>query len=110
MRASHRASHPDPGVAQPVFYSANGISGGGTTVYGAYAVKNANGARFATVVLQNVGAAPVSPTIAFTPFGGGAQTTFTGPAVAAGCTMLTPLCSGWRAEPDGWPSGLRHRS
>jgi hypothetical protein len=76
----------DPGAAQPVFYSANGISGGATAVYGAYAVKNANGARFATIVLQNVGAGPVTPAIAFTPFAGGPATTFSGPAVAAGAS------------------------
>src|SRR5258708_1499356 len=75
----------DPGVAQPVFYSANGISTGAATVYGAYAVKNANGNRVSTIVVQNLSAAPVTPTLTFTPLGGGATQTFSAPtAVAAG--------------------------
>ena len=70
----------DPGVALPVFYSANGISTGAATVYGAYAVKNANGSRVSTIVVENVGAASVTPSLTFTPFGGGATQTFTAPA------------------------------
>ena len=70
----------DPGVAQPVFYSANGISTGAATVYGAYAVKNANGNRISTIVVENVGSGPVTPSLTFTPFGGGATQTFTSPS------------------------------
>src|SRR5258708_8886964 len=73
----------DPGVAQPVFYSANGISTGAATVYGAYAVKNANGNRVSTIVVENVGGAAVTPSLTFTPFGGGATQTFTAPAAIA---------------------------
>src|SRR5207237_81931 len=57
----------DPGVAQPVFYSANGISTGAGTVYGAYAVKNANGGRVSTIVVQNLSAGPLTPSLTFTP-------------------------------------------
>src|SRR5204863_409428 len=57
----------DPGVAQPVFYSANGISTGAATVYGAYAVKNANGSRVSTIVVQNLSAGPLTPSLSFTP-------------------------------------------
>ena len=71
----------DPGVAQPVFYSANGISTGAGTVYGAYAVKNANGGRVSTIVVQNLSAGPLTPSLAFTPLtSGGAIQTFTAPA------------------------------
>jgi len=70
----------DPGVALPVFYSANGISTGAATVYGAYAAKYANGNRVSTIVVENVGAGPVTPSLTFTPFGGGATQTFTAPA------------------------------
>ena len=70
----------DPGVALPVFYSANGISTGAATVYAAYAAKYANGNRVSTIVVENVGPGPVTPSLTFTPFGGGATATFTAPA------------------------------
>ncbi|MDP9320317.1 MAG: hypothetical protein M3P16_04390 [Chloroflexota bacterium] len=71
----------DPGVALPVFYSANGIATGAATVYGAYAVKNANGNRVSTIVVQNVTSGPVAPSLTFTPLtSGGATQTFTAPA------------------------------
>ena len=70
----------DPGVAHPFFYSANGIVTGGASVYGPYAVKNANGGRGSTIVVQNVGASASTPTMTFTPFGGGPTKTFTAPA------------------------------
>ena len=71
----------DPGVALPVFYSANGISTGAATVYGAYAVKNANGSRVSTIVVQNLNAAALTPSLTFTPLtSGGATQTFTAPA------------------------------
>jgi hypothetical protein len=82
----------DPGVAHPFFYSANGISVGAASVYGAYAVKNANGGRTSTIVVQNVGTGATAPTLTFTPLGGGPSKTFTGPtALAAG--------SGWAFDP-----------
>ena len=75
----------DAGVAAPYFYSANGITAGAATVYGAYAVKNANGNRSSSIVVQNLGSAPVTPTLTFTPLGGGATQTITAPtAIAAG--------------------------
>jgi hypothetical protein len=83
----------DPGVALPVFYSANGISTGAPTVYGAYAVKNANGNRVSTIVVQNLAGGPLTPSLTFTPLqSGGATQTFTAPApVSAG--------SAWAFDP-----------
>jgi len=75
----------DAGVAAPYFYSANGITAGAANVYGAYAVKNANGSRSSSIVVQNLGIAPATPTLTFTPLGGGAAQTITAPtAIAAG--------------------------
>jgi hypothetical protein len=73
----------DPGVEHPYFYSANGIATGAATLYGAYFVKNANGQRNGTIVVQNVGTTNVTPTLTFTQFGGGAARTFTSPAALA---------------------------
>jgi hypothetical protein len=70
----------DPGVALPVFYSANGISTGAATVYGAYAVKNANGGRVSTIVVQNLSSGAITPNLTFTPLSGGATQTATAPA------------------------------
>jgi len=83
----------DPGVALPVFYSANGIATGAATAYGAYAVKNANGNRVSTIVVQNLAAGPLTPSLTFTPLtSGGATQTFTAPApIAAG--------SAWAFDP-----------
>ncbi len=83
----------DPGVALPVFYSANGIATGAPTVYGAYAVKNANGGRVSTIVVQNLSAGPLVPSLSFTPLtSGGAAQNFTAPApIAAG--------SAWAFDP-----------
>src|SRR5712692_670840 len=78
----------DPSVTHPVAYSTDGITGGFGTVYGAYAAKNANDygrtGTMSTIVLQNLGATATSPTLEFTPLGGGATTTFAGPSTAAG--------------------------
>ena len=83
----------DPGVALPVFYSANGISTGAATVYGAYAVKNQNFGRVSTIVVQNLATGPLMPSLTFTPLTtGGAPQTFTAPApIAAG--------SAWAFDP-----------
>ena len=83
----------DPGVALPVFYSANGISTGAATVYGTYAVKNANGDRVSTIVVQNLSAGPLTPSLTFTPLlTGGTTQTFMAPApIAAG--------SSWAFDP-----------
>jgi hypothetical protein len=83
----------DPGVALPVFYSANGISTGAPTVYGAYAVKNANGARVSTIVVQNLGGGPLTPSLTFTPLtSGGATQTFSAaaPVPAGGSWAYDP--------------------
>ena len=83
----------DPGVALPVFYSANGISTGAATVYGAYAVKNANGNRVSTIVVQNLSTGPLAPSLTFTPLTtGGATQTF---------VALAPVPAGtsWAYDP-----------
>jgi len=78
----------DFGVAHPVAYATDGITGGFGTVYGAYAAKNANDygrtGTMATIVVQNLGTGATTPTLEFTPLGGGATTTFTGPSTGAG--------------------------
>jgi len=62
-------------VANPVAYAADGVTGGASTIYGAYASKNAAGInRYATIVVQNLGASAVTPTITFTPLVGSAGT------------------------------------
>jgi hypothetical protein len=69
-------THADAaGVAAPVAYAADGVTGGASTIYGAYASKNAAGInRYSTIVVQNLGAAAVTPQITFTPLVGGAGT------------------------------------
>jgi len=78
----------DPSVAHPVAYSTDGIAGGASTLYGAYAAKNASDygrtGTISTIVVQNLGATATTPTLEFTPLGGGATTSFTGPSTAAG--------------------------
>jgi hypothetical protein len=83
----------DAGVALPVFYSANGIATGSSTVYGAYAVKNANGNRVSTIVVQNLNSSgPVTPSLTFTPLGGGPTQTFIAPAPV-------PVGGSWAYDP-----------
>ncbi len=61
-----------PGVANPVAYSQDGLVSGASTLYGAYAAKNAQGVgRVSTIVVQNMGTAAASPTLTFRPLGGG---------------------------------------
>jgi subtilisin family serine protease len=85
-----------PGVDNPVAYSTDGISKGGFAVYGAYAAKNANNSGRAnttsTIVVQNVTAAPTTPTISLVPLGGGTVRRF---------TRRTPLAPGaaWVFDP-----------
>lgn len=64
-------THNDaPEVANPVAYSTNGIVTSAVEVYGAYAAKNAGGVgRVSTIVVQNLGTAEVTPSIAFLPLG-----------------------------------------
>ena len=62
-------------VANPVAYAADGVTGGASTVYAAYASKNAAGInRYSTIVVQNLGASAVTPQITFTPLVGSAGT------------------------------------
>ena len=75
-------------VAHPVASATDGISEGGTTLYGAYAAKNAQGVgRYSPIIVQNLGTTSVSPTITFTPLAGSLASTtantYTFPAIAA---------------------------
>ena len=69
-------THADhAGVAEPVAYATDGVTAGASTIYGAYASKNAASAnRYSTIVVQNLGASAVNPTITFTPLVGAAGT------------------------------------
>jgi subtilisin family serine protease len=103
-------THNDgPEAANPVAYSTDGLAAGSFAIYGAYAAKNANDSgrtgTVSTIVVQNVGANPVTPSIAFTPLGGGPQKRFTrATALAAGAAWVfdprytngdtrSPLCA-----------------
>ncbi|HEY3218271.1 MAG TPA: hypothetical protein VGK15_04200 [Candidatus Limnocylindria bacterium] len=78
----------DASVAAPAAYSTDGIVAGGPNVYGPYAAKNANNSgrtgTISTIVVQNLSTFSVTPTLTFTPLGGGTAQTFTGPALGAG--------------------------
>lgn len=77
------------GAAAPVMYSLNGFATGAASVYGPYAVKNVPGVGkgISTIVVQNADPAKtVTPTLTFTPLGGGSPTTFAGPALAPGAS------------------------
>ena len=65
-----------------VAFSHNGLSSGATSLYAPYAVKTTD--LHSPVVVQNLGTAPVVPTLAFTPLAGGAAQTFTLPPVPVG--------------------------
>jgi len=81
-----------PGVQAPKAYSTVGLVSGGATLYGAYASKNAAGInRSATIVVQNMGAAAASPTITFTPLGGGTAQTFNLGAIQPGSSRVFDL-------------------
>jgi len=93
VTASHPISilvntHRDEGVSTPVMYSVTGIASdsGAATLYGPYAVKNVPGVGrgITTIVVQNMGTANVSPALTFTPLGGGASTTISGPPTGPG--------------------------
>src|SRR5438105_844931 len=73
-----------PTVAQPVAWSTDGVTTGASTLYGAYAAKNAQGiGRYSPIIVQNLGAAAVTPKITFTPLTGspGTANTYTFPAI-----------------------------
>ena len=82
----------DASVEKPVAYATDGIAAGAESIYGPYAAKNANDAGFAgttsTIVVQNLGSAAATPTIAFRQLGGGTLTTFTGPSVASAAAWV----------------------
>jgi len=69
-------THADAaGVAEPVAYATDGVTAGASTIYGAYASKNAaNLNRYSTIVVQNLGTTAVNPTITFTPLVGATGT------------------------------------
>jgi hypothetical protein len=69
-------THADhAGVAEPVAYATDGVTAGASTIYGAYAAKNAAGInRYSTIVVQNLGTTAVTPQITFTPLVGAAGT------------------------------------
>src|SRR5436309_1363597 len=71
-------------VANPVAWSTDGVTTGAATLYGAYAAKNAQGVgRYSPIIVQNLGAAAVTPKITFTPLTGspGTANTYTFPAI-----------------------------
>src|SRR6202022_1297240 len=68
-------THNDaPSVANPVAYSADGIAVGAATLYAPYFAKNATRVGVSTMVVQNVGSGPATPSLKFTPLGGGTAT------------------------------------
>lgn len=69
-------------ILGPVAFSHDGLAAGAATIYAPYATKSAT--TFSPVVVQNVGGAPVTATLTFTPLGGGITQTFTVTAIAAG--------------------------
>jgi len=72
-------------VANPVAYATDGVITGGATIYGPYGAKNAAGInRYSTIVVQNLGATAVTPTITFTPLANGTGTANT-------YTFATPI-------------------
>jgi hypothetical protein len=63
-------THNDaPSVQHPVAYATNGLISGGTTVHGAYAAKGHPQHGVTTIVVQNLGAGPVTPRLTFRPLG-----------------------------------------
>jgi len=76
--------HDDSFVAQPVAYSADGIANGATTLYAPYFAKNASRVGVSTLVVQNVGTATTTPSLKFTPLGGGTATSYSLSSVNVG--------------------------
>lgn len=60
-----------------------GVVSGGPTLFGGWITKNVE-TRSGTLVVQNMGTTAATPTIAFTPLGGGAPTTFSFGTIQAG--------------------------
>src|SRR5438067_7426746 len=76
--------HDDSFVTNPVAYSADGIAVGAGTVYAPYFAKNVTRVGVSTAVVQNVGTTTTTPSLKFTPLGGGTATTFSLPSIAVG--------------------------
>src|SRR5581483_2325221 len=78
-----------PWQVHPKAGSTGGVVVGGATLFGAYAPKNTDGiSRSATVVVQNLGTSAASPTIAFTPHGGGTARTYALGAIRPGASKV----------------------
>jgi hypothetical protein len=78
-------------VANPVAYSADGIATGGATLYAPYFAKNASRVGVSTMVVQNVGSGAATPSLRFTPLGGGTATTMSlGSVNAANSAAFDP--------------------
>jgi len=100
-------AHNETGA--PVAFSYNGLATGAPTLYAPYAAKNADGiGRYSPVIVQNMGAAAVTPTLAFTPLGSSSGTqSFSLGAIAPGASKAfdprftlntTTPCSGASAS------------
>ncbi len=82
-----------PWVDAPVAYASDGLMSGSASVYGAYAAKNTDGiGRVSTIVVQNTGSAAVTPSLTFTPLGGGSSQTFSAPSTV-------PAGGAWAFDP-----------
>jgi len=71
----------------PVAFSHNGLAAGAASIYAPYATKHGSSTvatSFSPVVVQNVGGAPATATLTFTPLGGGTPQMFTTAAIPAG--------------------------
>ena len=79
------AQNDAPGTPTPMALSTDGLMSGGANVYAAWAAKNANGWR-TPIIVQNLGATAVAPTMTFTPLAGstGTANTYTFPSIAPG--------------------------
>ncbi len=92
-------------TGSPVAYSHNGLALGATTLYAPYAVKGGAGGRVSPVVVQNLGAAAVDATLAFTPLGGGAAQTLTLKGIPpGGSTAFDPRFTLGTTTPCAGPS------
>jgi hypothetical protein len=93
----------DAGVAAPLVYATNGFAAGAEALQGPFISKGVPGVGKgdSTVVVQNLGTTAVTPTLAFTPLGGGTATSFTGPSVAPGRSWAFDLryTNGETAQP-----------
>ncbi|GAC1698868.1 MAG: hypothetical protein NVS9B6_09660 [Candidatus Limnocylindrales bacterium] len=71
----------------PVAFSLNGLAVGAASIYAPYATKkggSTTATTFSPVVIQNVGGAPATATLTFTPLGGGTTQAFSVANIPAG--------------------------